>query len=244
MRLLPAIDLIGGNTVRLRKGDYGQEIRYDEDPAAAAARFEAEGAEILHVVDLDGARAGRPEQLDTVSRICSAVGIPVELGGGLRTLDDLRSASSVGVSRLVLGSAAISSPQIVDDALAEFGERIVVSVDGRGGSVAVEGWTQGSGQSVSSVLTRLESQGVTQLVYSAIEKDGTLEGPGLEEATAVCEMTSGEITYAGGIGSLDDLRALAQLGLPNLAGVIIGRALHEDRFTIAEANSALRSPGV
>ncbi|MCX6393486.1 MAG: 1-(5-phosphoribosyl)-5-[(5-phosphoribosylamino)methylideneamino]imidazole-4-carboxamide isomerase [Solirubrobacterales bacterium] len=240
MRLFPAIDLLGGKTVRLRKGDYKDEIVYEEDPADAARRFESEGASILHVVDLDGAKSGRPEQLDVVSRMVAAVDIPIELGGGLRTLDDLRSASAVGVSRLVLGTAAINNPELVDQALAEFGRALVVSVDGRGGDVAVEGWTEESGQRVVDVMARLAGQGVTQFVYSAIEKDGTLEGPGLDEIREVSATTKGSIVYAGGIGSLEDLVAMTSLRLVNVTGVIVGRALHEGKFTIAEATAALK----
>ena len=169
MELLPAIDLLDGHTVRLRKGDYGDEIRYPEDPAEAAARFEAEGAAALHVVDLDGARHGRPEQLNVLSSIATRVSIPIEYGGGLRTIDDLRSAASVGAARLVLGSAAINSPELVDEALAEFGGALVVSVDGRAGQVAVEGWTSGSGQTTESVFERLNRQGVGQFVYACFE---------------------------------------------------------------------------
>jgi phosphoribosylformimino-5-aminoimidazole carboxamide ribotide isomerase len=239
MKLVPAIDLIDGKTVRLRKGDYGQLISYDESPAEAARRFEADGAGMLHVVDLDGARHGRPEQLWVLSEIAGAVSIPLEYGGGLRTLDDLRSAASVGASRVVLGTAAVTNPDLVDAAVAEFGTALVVSVDGRNGEVALEGWTEGSGQSTSDTFHRLEGQGVSQFVYSAISRDGTLEGPALDEAIAVCGGVNRKVTYAGGIGSIDDLVALAELGLDQLDGVIIGRALHEGKFTLSSAVAAV-----
>lgn len=241
MKLIPAIDLLGGKTVRLRKGDYDQQISYDEAPSEAAKRFEADGAAMLHVVDLDGARHGRPEQLWVLSEIASAVSIPVEYGGGLRTIDDLRSAASAGAARLVLGTAAVTDPALVDVAVSEFTSSLVVSVDGRNGEVALEGWTEGSGKSTQETFERLEGQGVSQFVYSAISKDGTLEGPALDEARSVCGMVEGRITYAGGISSADDLVALAQLQLPQLDGVIIGRALHEGRFTLASAVSAVEA---
>lgn len=239
MKLVPAIDLIDGKTVRLRKGDYGQLISYDESPSEAAKRFEADGAGMLHVVDLDGARHGRPEQLWVLSEIAASVSIPVEYGGGLRTLDDLRSAVSVGAARVVLGTAAVTNPGLVDAAVAEFGGSLVVSVDGRNGEVALEGWTEGSGQSTTDTFARLESQGVTQFVYSAISRDGTLEGPALDEATDVCGKVAGSVTYAGGIGSVEDLVALAGLGLEQLDAVIIGRALHEGKFTLGSAVAAV-----
>ena len=241
IKLVPAIDLLGGKTVRLRKGDYDQQISYDEQPADAARRFEADGASMLHVVDLDGARHGRPEQLWVLAEITKAVSIPVEYGGGLRSLDDLRSASAVGAERLVLGTAAVTKPDLVDAAVAEFGERLVVSVDGRNGEVALEGWTAGSGRTTAQTFAQLEAQGASQFVYSAISRDGTLEGPALDEAREVCGMVRGEVTYAGGIGTVEDLVSLDALRLDSLDGVIIGRALHEGRFTLPEALAAIEA---
>ena len=239
MKLYPAIDLLDRRTVRLRKGDYSEEIVYDAEPAAAAAEFVAAGARALHVVDLNGARAGRPEQLDVVSAVRSAVDVPLELGGGLRTLDDLRSAVSVGVDRLVLGTAAVNNSELLSMALEEFGERIVVSVDARNGTVATEGWTDGTGEAVAEVFDRLQALGATKYVYSAIERDGMMGGPATDEVRSVCAAVKGEIVYAGGVASLDDLRALRALNLATLAGVIVGRALHEGSFSIADGNTVL-----
>ena len=239
MRLYPAIDLRGGKTVRLRRGDYAEQITYDASPAAAAAEFVKAGATALHVVDLDGAKAGRPEQLNVVSEIRAAITVPLELGGGLRTLDDLRSAAAVGVDRLVIGTAAISNPELVVAALAEFGHRIVVSVDARNGLAATEGWTEASGEAVAEVFDRLHSEGVTQFVYSAIERDGMMGGPAIDEIKAVCGSAKGSIVYAGGISSLDDLAALKELRFVNLSGAIVGRALHEGAFVIADGNRVL-----
>lgn len=239
MRLQPAIDLIGGRTVRLRKGDYGEEIEYEASPSEAARAFVEAGAAELHVVDLDGARNGRPEQLDVVAEIRGSVDVPIELGGGLRSLDDIRSAAAVGVDRFVLGTAAIEDLGFAASAVAEFGERIVVSVDARNGAVATDGWTAESGEMVSSLLERLAGAGVTRFVYSAIERDGMLSGPATDEVRAVASGIKGEFSYAGGISSTDDLAELASLGIPNLVGVIVGRALHEGRFTIAQGIAAL-----
>ena len=241
MKLYPAIDLLDRRTVRLRKGDYSDEIVYDVEPAVAAAEFVAAGAQALHVVDLNGAKAGRPEQLDVVSSIRAAVDVPIELGGGLRTLDDLRSAVAVGVDRLVLGTAAVNNSELVKAALAEFGDRVVISVDARNGTVATEGWTDGTGEAVAAVFDRLESLGASKFVYSAIERDGMMGGPAIDEVRAVTSAVDGEIVYAGGVASIDDLLALKALALANLAGVIVGRALHEGSFGIAEANAALEA---
>jgi len=239
MKLYPAIDLLDRRTVRLRKGDYSDEIVYDAQPAVAAAEFVAAGARALHVVDLNGARAGRPEQLDVVSAIRQAVDVPIELGGGLRTLDDLRSAVAVGVDRLVLGTAAVNSSELVSSALEEFGDAIVISVDARNGTVATEGWTDGTGEAVAAVFARLEALGASKFVYSAIERDGMMGGPAIDEVTTVAAAVNGELVYAGGVASLEDLSALRDLNLPNLAGVIVGRALHEGSFGIADGNAAL-----
>lgn len=235
MRLYPAVDLRGGLTVRLRKGDYGEQITYAESPEVAAANFVTDGAECLHVVDLDGAKSGRPEQLDVLARICDSVDVPVQFGGGLREIDDLRSAASVGASLLVLGTAAAKDPSLVAQAVAEFGDRVVASVDARDGIAATDGWTGDSGEGAIDLLVRLGELGVTRFVYSAIERDGTFEGPAVEELKAVCDSSPGRITYAGGIGTLDDLAALRDLALPGLEGVIVGRALHERRFTVRDA---------
>ena len=241
MKLYPAIDLLDRRTVRLRKGNYSDEIVYDVEPAVAAAEFVAAGARALHVVDLNGAKAGRPEQLDVVSSIRSAVDVPIELGGGLRTLDDLRSAVAVGVDRLVLGTAAVNNSDLVKAALDEFGDRIVISVDARNGTVATQGWTDGTGEAVAAVFDRLESLGASKFVYSAIERDGMMGGPAIDEVRAVTAAVSGEIVYAGGVASIEDLLALKALELRNLAGVIVGRALHEGSFGIAEGNAALEA---
>lgn len=241
MRLLPAIDLIAGRTVRLRRGDYGAEIRYDSSPAEAAVQFLAAGALELHIVDLDGARAGRPEQLDSVSAIRAAVDIPIELGGGLRTLDDLRSADSIGVDRFILGTAAVENPRFATDAASEFGDRVVVSIDARGGKAATSGWTEQSGHAVADLVKRFEDSGVKRFVYSAIERDGMLAGPALDEIVEVGTLIPGRFSYAGGVSSLADVEALRDLRVDNLDGVIVGRAVHEGLLDIAEANELLGS---
>ncbi|MEI6663370.1 MAG: HisA/HisF-related TIM barrel protein [Actinomycetes bacterium] len=239
MKLFPAVDLRGGQTVRLRKGDYGDEIQYDASPAEASRGFVADGAEVLHVVDLDGARSGRPEQLDVLASIRASIDVPIQYGGGLREIDDLRSAAAAGADRLVLGTAAVSDPALVARAVDEFGERIVASVDARDGFAATDGWTEASKEASSDLIERLAGIGVSSFVYSAIERDGTLEGPAVEEVVSIAQVIRGEFLYAGGIGSLEDLRVLAALDAPSLVGVIVGRALHENRFTATDAVAAL-----
>jgi phosphoribosylformimino-5-aminoimidazole carboxamide ribotide isomerase len=237
--LYPAVDIRGGGTVRLVQGDYDRETAYDADPVDAALRWAAQGARFLHVVDLDGARQGRPVNLEHVRRIATAVDAPVQLGGGLRDADAVDAALSAGAERVVLGTAAQADPELLSMLLAEHGERIVVSVDARGGSVAVDGWSERTDTPARELLAALADRGVVRFVYTSVDVDGTLAGPALEEIAEIAANTSAELVYSGGIGSLDDLRALADLALPNLGGAIVGRALYEGRFSVADGQTAL-----
>ena len=247
LTLFPAIDIRDGAAVRLLQGDYERETRYDADPAIAARRWVDGGAEIVHVVDLDGARAGHPVNLEVVTRIASAVDVPVQVGGGLRDRAAVEAAFSSGAERAVLGTAAQRDPDLLGQLAELYGERVVASVDARGETVAVEGWETATSTPVSEAVSRLGSRGVSCFVYTPVEVDGTLAGPelsGLEPILTACEATGSKLIYSGGVGSLEDLGALAALGAPALAGVIVGRALYEGRFTVAEALTALRSGAV
>jgi phosphoribosylformimino-5-aminoimidazole carboxamide ribotide isomerase len=237
--LYPAIDIRGGGAVRLLRGDYERETAYDADPADAAARWSAEGAEILHVVDLDGARSGAPENLDAVRRVAAAVACPIQAGGGLRDADSVAAVLEAGAQRAVIGTAALRDPGFLDEMLARHGAQIVVSVDSRGGQVALAGWTEGSGMDVVEVVGELTARGVGRFLCTTIEVDGTMEGPALEELDRVAAGTDAELIASGGVGSLGDLEALARGAPANVSGVIVGRALYEGRFTVAEANAAL-----
>jgi phosphoribosylformimino-5-aminoimidazole carboxamide ribotide isomerase len=238
--LYPAIDIRGGSAVRLLRGDYERETAYDADPVDAARRWVDQGAEFLHVVDLDGARGGRPANLDHVRRIANAVDVPIQVGGGLRDGAAVEEALSAGARRAVLGTAAQANPDLVGELVAEHGEAIVASVDGRGGEVAVSGWTQRTGTDVAGLVAELGARGVRRFVYTPVEVDGTLEGPAVDDLRVVASRVDGELIYSGGVGSLDDLETLAGLDIPLLAGVIVGRALYERRFTVAEGQAALR----
>ncbi len=240
MVLYPAIDIMGGAAVRLTKGEFDAKKVYDEDPLSAARRWVGEGADHLHVVDLDGARAGQPVNLEHVRRIASELGVPTQLGGGLRTLEAISQALGTGVERVVLGTAAFTDPDLLERALAEHGpERVVVSVDVRGGRVATAGWTQTTEATAAQVVKSLHERGVEELVYTNVDRDGMLEGPDLEEVRAVAQAVRGRVVYSGGIGSLADLEGLAALAQESLTGVIVGKALYEGRFTVAEARAAL-----
>jgi phosphoribosylformimino-5-aminoimidazole carboxamide ribotide isomerase len=240
--LYPAIDIRDGHAVRLIQGDYERETAYDADPLDAARRWVEQGAEALHVVDLDGARAGAPVNIEHVARICDAVGVPVQVGGGLREAGDVAAVLDAGAARAILGTAALSDPALVESLAAERGEAIVVSADARGGRVSVEGWERATELDSAAVIADLARRGVRNFVFTPVEVDGTLDGPGLDELRPVAGAAAeagAELIYSGGIGTLDHLRALAATGLPAVGGVIVGRALYEGRFTVAEGRAAL-----
>jgi phosphoribosylformimino-5-aminoimidazole carboxamide ribotide isomerase len=239
--LFPAIDIRDGKAVRLVQGDYRRETQYDDDPVVAARRWVNGGAGWLHVVDLDGARAGEPVNLEHVRRIVAAINVPVQLGGGLRDSKKVEEAFSSGAERVVLGTAAVRDPEMAEAIAAAHGDRVVVSVDARAGRVAAEGWTQESELGATEVIAELSGRGIRRFVYTPVDVDGLMEGPDLDSLGEVAGSTEGEVIYSGGIGSLDDLGAVAGLGLENVEGVIVGRALYEQRFTIAEAQDALGS---
>jgi phosphoribosylformimino-5-aminoimidazole carboxamide ribotide isomerase len=245
VRLYPAIDILEGNAVRLVRGEFDASTVYDDDPLDAASRWVAEGAEWLHLVDLDGARAGTPVNLDALGRIAADSGVPVQYGGGLRSAGAARAALDAGASRVVIGTAAFTQPQMLDELIAEgHGERIAVGVDVRDGLVATHGWERTSELPASEAFAELRERGVRRFVYTNIDRDGMLSGASREEVARVArEAGEGRLIFSGGIGSLADLRALASLrqepGLEALEGVIVGKALYEQRFTLAEARAAL-----
>jgi phosphoribosylformimino-5-aminoimidazole carboxamide ribotide isomerase len=237
--LYPAIDIRDGRAVRLIQGDYERETAYDDDPVMAARRWAEEGARWLHVVDLDGARVGEPVNLEHARRIVAAVNVPVQLGGGLRDSKKVEDAISSGAERVVLGTAAVRDPEMVEAIAAAHGDRVVASVDSRSGKVAAEGWTESSDLGTGEVVTALSERGIRRFVYTPVDVDGLMEGPDLDSLREVAKATESELIYSGGVGSLDDLRALAGLGIENLGGVIVGRALYEGRFSVAEGEAAL-----
>jgi phosphoribosylformimino-5-aminoimidazole carboxamide ribotide isomerase len=240
MILWPAVDIRDGHAVRLAQGEFDQETVYDADPLDAALRWVADGARALHVVDLDGARAGAPANLAQVRRIAAAVAVPVEVGGGLRDADAVAAVLDAGALRAILGTAALRDPGFAERMVTRHGaDRIVVSVDARGGRVAAAGWTEQTDELAEETLQTLAELGVDRFVYSSIERDGMLAGPDLEEVRRIVESVDAEIVYSGGVRSAADLADLAAIGEPSLAGVIVGTALFEGRLTVAEGQAAL-----
>jgi len=239
MKLYPAIDMLGGKAVRLTKGDFEAKKVYDEDPLSAARGWVDAGARRLHVVDLDGAREGAPANVEHLRRIASELGVPVQFGGGLRSLEAIDTVLRAGAARAILGTAAFTDPDLLSRALRRWPGQVMVSVDVRGGRVATAGWTETIDGERDALIAGLAERGATDLLYTNVDRDGMLEGPDLEEVGRVAAAVPGTFVYSGGIGALADLRGLAALGAPSLAGVIVGKALYERRFTVAEAQAAL-----
>ena len=233
--LFPAIDLLGGRVVRLRQGDFAQQTDYGDDPVAVAQSFVAQGAQWIHVVDLDAARSGSPENRHVVAAIVDALGTGarVQTGGGVRTVDDAAVLADVGVARVVMGSAAVRSPDLVEEASQVVA--VAVGLDHRGGELSVHGWTEGSGVQLFEALTWFAT--ASAFVITDIDRDGMLHGPDIEGLAAAAASTTTPIIASGGVASLADVVALA--AVPGIAGVITGKALYEGKFTVAEAVAAL-----
>ncbi|MBA3359700.1 MAG: 1-(5-phosphoribosyl)-5-[(5-phosphoribosylamino)methylideneamino]imidazole-4-carboxamide isomerase [Thermoleophilaceae bacterium] len=237
MILLPAVDIRDGRAVRLRQGRFEDETVYADAPLEAARAFVDAGARWLHVVDLDGARDGAPANLKHLERIAAELGVPVQFGGGLRSSESICAALEAGARRVLVGTAAIADPNLLAAALDEWGERVAVAVDVRGGRVSVAGWTEETEVTAEQLIERLQERGAERFVYTNADRDGMLEGVDLDEVRRIAAVVRepGRFTISGGVGSLEDLRALRDARLPTLEGVISGKALYEHRFTVEEA---------
>jgi phosphoribosylformimino-5-aminoimidazole carboxamide ribotide isomerase len=235
--LYPAIDLRDGRCVRLYQGDYGQETVYGDDPVGQARAFAAAGAPWIHVVDLDAARTGDPRNRAVVAAIAAAVEVPVQTGGGVRDDAAADALLAAGVGRVVVGTAALEDPAWVRRLAARHPGRVAVGLDARGRDVAVHGWVEGSGRDLLDVAQEFDDAGVAALVVTEIGRDGTLEGPAVDQLSAVLMATSLDVVASGGVGTLDHVRALAALdvGGRRLAGVIVGKALYEGAFAVGDA---------
>jgi phosphoribosylformimino-5-aminoimidazole carboxamide ribotide isomerase len=237
--LYPAIDILDGKAVRLVEGRFEDRTVYHDDPLEAARSWVEAGARFLHVVDLDGARSGEPRSIEHLRRIVRETGVPVQYGGGLRTVQAVREAFRAGAERAIVGTAAFRDIDFLDSVIAAFGPRVLVSVDVRKGLISTAGWTQTTQMPAQDAIRRLGDRGVSSFVYTDVDRDGKLEGPDLDAVRRVAESVRGRFLYSGGIGDLEHLRALASLRQVNLAGVIVGKALYEGRFTIPEGQAAL-----
>ena len=242
MILFPAIDLKDGEVVRLQQGDMARTTVFNRNPAAQARTFAGQGFEYLHVVDLDGAFAGKPMNAAAVERILADVKIPLQLGGGIRDRATIEGWLAKGVTRVVIGTAAVRDPALVKEAAQAFAGRIAVGLDARDGKVAVEGWAKTSRLSALDIARRFEDVGVAALIYTDVARDGMLKGLNLEATIALAEAVSIPVIASGGLSSLDDVRALLQPRARKLAGAIVGRALYDGRLDAKEALALLRGP--
>lgn len=234
--LIPAIDLLGGKAVRLSQGDYDQATVYDADPENVARRFQEAGIKRLHVVDLEGAKAGRPVAAEAVKRILAAMGdVPVQLGGGLRTLDGIEEALGWGLDRVILGTVALRDPALVREAAAKFSGRIVVGIDARDGRVAVEGWLEASETTAIDLGRKFEDAGVAAIVYTDIARDGMLTGPNIAQTAALAEAVGIPVIVSGGVATNQDILDSAAERTRGICGVIVGRAIYTGSVDLEEA---------
>lgn len=235
MIIFPAIDLRGGKCVRLIQGDFDKETVYSDDPQATARRWQAAGAKFLHVVDLDGARAGSPKNLDAIKKILDAVDIPIEVGGGIRTLDDMAKLLSLGVRRVILGSVAVENPALVAEAVQRFGDKVVVGIDAKGGFVATHGWEKSSGVAAADLAKQIAAAGVKTIIYTDISKDGMLSGVNAKTFAELAKTSGAQIVASGGVKSIEDIRALKAVESSGVVGVIVGKAIYTGSLDLKSA---------
>ncbi|MDR0500759.1 MAG: 1-(5-phosphoribosyl)-5-[(5-phosphoribosylamino)methylideneamino]imidazole-4-carboxamide isomerase [Coriobacteriales bacterium] len=239
MYILPAIDLLDGTAVRLAKGDYNAVTVYNKDPVAQALKFAQAGAQWIHVVDLNGARTGIPAHSDVIKNIIHETGLKIEVGGGIRTLQAIDSLASAGVSRVVIGTKLAQDSDFAREAVANFGELICAGVDARDGEVAIQGWNEGTGVLAIMLISELAELGIRHLVYTDIARDGMQTGIDTEMYLKVSKAAGFAVIASGGVASLEDLQSLARLGDDTIEGVICGRAIYENAFTVEQALAAV-----
>lgn len=243
MLLFPAIDLKDGRCVRLLRGEAASEKIYSDDPRAMARSFADAGAPWLHIVDLDAAFSGRSGNRRLIRKIIAAANIPVQTGGGMRSLHDIATMLDSGAARVVIGTAAVTNPELVEQALARFGaEAIAIGIDARDGRVATKGWTETAEIEAISFAQRMRDLGVRWTIYTDISRDGALQGPNLMATAELARQSGLNVIASGGVATLEDLRALRDLKSEGVAGVIVGKALYEGKFTLAEAQRAVAAP--
>ena len=237
MEIIPAIDLRNGKCVRLFQGDYGKETIFSDDPISVALRWQSEGARRLHIVDLDGAAQGKPVNLDTIEDIVAAIDIPVQAGGGIRSIDTIEQLFAAGVERAIMGTVAVEKPDLVRGACQKFGDRIIISIDARDRLVATRGWLQKSEVTAGELASKMIDLGVMRFIYTDISRDGTLTSPNFEAIAEFLSQVSAPVIAAGGISSVYHLTRLAELGVE---GAIVGKAIYTGDVKLSEAFKAIR----
>lgn len=232
MRIYPAIDIKDGKCVRLLKGQFDEVTVYGDKPAQMAKRWEEEGGEFIHVVDLDGAKHGHGVNADIITEICTTVNVPVQTGGGIRTMEDIEKKLACGVNRVIIGTSAVRNTDFVKEAVGKYGDKIVIGIDAKDGMVAVEGWEEVSEFGAVEFAKKMESLGVRTVIYTDIATDGTLAGPNVEAMREMVEKTNMDIIASGGVGNIEHIKSLIPTGVE---GVIVGKALYTDSVKLADA---------
>lgn len=235
MIIFPAIDIRGGKCVRLLKGDFAKETVFSDKPEEMAKKWQAQGAEFLHLVDLDGALAGKSQNLATVEKILAAVDIPVELGGGIRTMENIDDVLALGVRRVILGSVAVRDPELVREACAKYGDRIVVGIDAKDGIVAVDGWGVSGNVEATALAKEMKKAGVKTIIYTDISRDGTLSGVNVEATAKLARESGVAIVASGGVKSIADIEALKPYEKDGIEGVIVGKSIYMGTLDLAKA---------
>lgn len=235
MRIYPAIDIIDGACVRLVQGDYSQKTKFADDPCEIAMRWQNEGGEFIHIVDLDGARNGEMPNFDLIVRIADKLNIPIEVGGGVRNMECVEKYLDNGINRVIIGTSALSNPDFVREAVAKYGERIVVGIDAKDGMVAVNGWEEVSNTSAIDLAKQMEKIGVKTIIYTDIATDGMLKGPNVKAMEEMTEAVSIDVVASGGVSSVDDIKKLKCTGVE---GAIVGKALYTDTLCLKDAINA------
>lgn len=226
MKIYPAIDIRGGKCVRLLRGDFSQETVFSEMPEEMASKWQSEGADFLHLVDLDGAKAGVPKNLDTIRKILASVNCQTEFGGGVRTMKDIEEVLGLGVTRVILGSAAVKDPSLVEKACLRFGNRIVVGIDAKDGIVAIDGWGVSGDIQASRLAKKMHEAGVETIIYTDISRDGTLDGVNVEATARLARESGAKVVASGGVKSLADIEALLPHETEGIEGVIVGKSIY------------------
>ena len=235
MVIFPAIDIRDGKCVRLFKGDFAQETVYGDKPEEMALKWQALGGEFLHLVDLDGARAKKPVNLEVIKKIVAAVKIPVELGGGIRTMENIDEVLALGVRRVILGSVAVQNPDLVKEACAKYGDRIVVGIDAKDGIVAVDGWGVSGNVEASVLAKKMVEAGVKTIIYTDISRDGTLSGCNVEATAKLTEVSGINVVASGGVSNIEDIKALLPYADKGIEGVIVGKSIYTGSLDLQEA---------
>ena len=235
MIIFPAIDMRGGKCVRLLKGDFQKETVFSDYPAEMARKWQEQGAEYLHLVDLDGALAGKSQNMETVKEILKAVDIPTELGGGIRTMEQIDSILEMGVTRVILGSVAVRNPELVKEACRNYGNRIVVGIDAKDGIVAVDGWGVSGNMKAEELAKEMAAAGVRTIIYTDISRDGTLSGVNVEATVALAKAGGISVVASGGVKSMDDIIALKPYEKEGIEGVIVGKSIYTGSLDLAQA---------